>query len=263
MNRLVAAFFVTVLAATHIKCEEKPAAKNGDPIAAEKLARDFKDAPAAAEKKYIGKSLTVEGPVRARVIREAGGWAHYLDIVDRDDAPLIRCPVSQNVCLGLLEKTQSAGYLAVVTGTLKKDSGRLALDKAKLVSTRLGGHAPKVESKSDEPKGGFAPVKEDGVWSLGFKVGATGWFRDAVGDLDGQIRFAVESVVSAKEGVVEAFLGSDREKSAMHYRFVIRGVDTSGWVDDKVVSLAEVYKVTGTAKVGGRTMFVIEPVKKP
>lgn len=113
-----------------------------------------------------------------------------------------------------------------------------------------------------EDNAGFVPIRENGEWSINFKVGNSGWFKDAEGDLDGKIGFAVESVMSKSEAVVEAFIGSNRRKSAMHYRFIIRGVDTAGWVDDKIVSLAEEYKVVGTGKASGRTMFIIEPVKK-
>jgi hypothetical protein len=40
--------------------------------------------------------------------------------------------------------------------------------------------------------------------------------------------------------------------------FVVKGVDTKRWIDDKQVSLSGMFKVVSTKKVGGRTLFILE-----
>jgi hypothetical protein len=95
---------------------------------------------------------------------------------------------------------------------------------------------------------------------------------DQVGQIPGGDveNFTVTRVVNDKEAAIQAYAlmgmiigGQPTTRfGAWGGPFLLRGVSTRGWVDAKSIKLEDVYRVTGTAKVSGRTVFVLEPASE-
>jgi hypothetical protein len=87
-----------------------------------------------------------------------------------------------------------------------------------------------------------------------FAVGRTGQFT--VNSTRTQVNVRVLTILGAREMVV----GPER---GFAFSLVVRGVPTGDLADDKVISLPGTWKITGTAKRGGRTLYVAEKYTPP
>lgn len=116
-------------------------------------------------------------------------------------------------------------------------------------------------SSSRTLAGDFMPDVGAKETTLPMEVGQVGKFKDNPDFPQLRLLFAVHDVIGPREAVIVAFFG-DLKKSASHFYFVLSGVETSKWVDGKIIPLEQEYKVTGTKKRGGKTMYLLEPAKK-
>lgn len=70
-------------------------------------------------------------------------------------------------------------------------------------------------------------------------------------------QFGVVEVISDTELLMREILSTGPSLA-----FILSGKPTKGIVDKAILDLEGNYKVTGTRKHGGRTVFVIEPIKR-
>lgn len=119
---------------------------------------------------------------------------------------------------------------------------------------------------------GVAPISAQELKANKLEVGQVGMFpkpraskQIMGGAVHGKLTFTALSIVSESELIVNATmeLYSGGSWGTDFYFFIVKGIDTSKLADGSAVPLTEVYKVTGTKKVGraNKTLFVVEPVK--
>lgn len=102
------------------------------------------------------------------------------------------------------------------------------------------------------------------------EVGQTGYFPKARskkenigGMIHGKLSYKVATIISESEVAVRvgAELYQDQVWVEDYFYFVLKGQDTSKLADDSAVTFFGKYKVTGTQKVGRKTLLVVEPLK--
>lgn len=257
MTRVLTSLLAATFAVLHVQAEDKP-------IKAADLHSEFRESPGAALKKYAGKVLSVEGPIFVW----GGNSLEFRD--KKSGGTLLRFEMTEDARKIVADKFRSVedGRLAILRGTLDRydhKNGLPVISKWGIVSIAEKPKPAESAKPSRPPRinrsGPFVPVEDSGVWLYPMEKGKIGRFDESDNVSGFETKFAVVRIIGKEEAVIEAFF-NDRRRSVMHFEFVVQGLDTSSWVDDKIVSLADEFICTGTKKIGAKTMYVIEPNKK-
>lgn len=127
-----------------------------------------------------------------------------------------------------------------------QDADRSAKLKQEIAATR------KKLAALERELAAVTPVAGDPTLFPGVSpVGSVGHF----GTQDDFWYFVVEEVVSEMEMIVHGVTSRSRGKS-----FLVTGLPTKDLADDVRVRLDAIFKIDGTRKVSGRTIYVVRPV---